>query len=90
MSKEIISLIIFLCIVIILIMNYFYLHKYSELKIPILVLIATLLFRFYNIFCMYKQYDNNIKTEIIFELILLIIMFFILYKYAVVKKYISL
>ncbi len=85
MSKEIISSIIFLCLAIILSMNYIYLHKYSELKIPIYVLIGSLLFKFYNIYC---NVGVN-KYEILFEITLVLIIISILTKYAVVKKYIS-
>jgi hypothetical protein len=85
MSKEIISLIIFLCISTILCLNYVYLHKYSELNVPIYILIGSLLFKFYNIYCNI----NFPNYEILFEIILILIIISILTKYALVKKYIS-
>lgn len=87
MSKEIISLLIFVCIITILILHLVYLHTYSELKIPVVLLIATLLFRSYQIYC--KMKENSSRHEIYYELILITIIILILYKYAVVKKYIS-
>jgi hypothetical protein len=87
MSKEIISRLIFLCIITIFILHFVYLQTYSELKIPVLLLILILFFRFYNIYCGIN--NNDINSELYFELILIIVIICILYRYALIKKYIS-
>lgn len=87
MRKETISLIIFICLIIIMSLHFIYLHKYEELKISILFLLVVLFMKIYRICCIYRERD--LKYEMYFEILLILIIISILVKYAAVKKYIS-
>lgn len=83
MTKDFITLLIFLCICMILVLNYIFLHKYEELMIPIFLLLVTLGIKVYNI------YFNLENTRIvIYESVILFGVLLLLVKYATIKKYI--
>ena len=87
MKRETISLIIFICLVIIMSLHFIYLHQYEELKISIFFLLLVLMLKIHRICCIYRE--ENLKYELYFEVLLIFIITGILVKYAAVKKYIS-
>lgn len=82
MSKDLINIIVLLCIFIIFTMNYIHLHLYEELKIPLILLLLTLFIRIYSF--LYQVPTKYFLVDIMLSIIVILS----LYKYATIKKYI--